>query len=74
MSDTSLAEVITPIYVRVSNGRAFDLKVATKETCIASHWDVDNGMMKEKFFVEQKGKLVEKEMVKQGLYFLKVEK
>ncbi|WP_265131360.1 site-specific integrase [Chryseobacterium oranimense] len=53
-------EVITPIYVRVSNGRAFDLKVATKETCIASHWDGDNGMMKEKFFVEQKGKLVEK--------------
>lgn len=53
-------EVITPIYVRVSNGRAFDLKVATKETCIASHWDCDNGMMKERFFVEQKGKLVEK--------------
>ncbi|WP_312393639.1 phage integrase SAM-like domain-containing protein [Chryseobacterium sp.] len=53
-------EVITPIYVRVSNGRAFDLKVATKETCIASRWDEENGMMKEKFFVEQRGRLVEK--------------
>ncbi|PTT23020.1 integrase, partial [Chryseobacterium sp. HMWF028] len=53
-------EVITPIYVRVSNGRAFDLKAVTKETCIASHWDCDNGMMKERFFIEQKGKLVEK--------------
>lgn len=53
-------EGVTPIYVRVTNGRAFDFKTPTKETCIASHWDVDNGMMKERFFIEQKGKLVEK--------------
>jgi len=53
-------EGVTPIYVRVTNGRAFDFKTPTKETCIASHWDSDNGMMKERFFVEQKGKLVEK--------------
>ncbi|PRB02589.1 integrase [Chryseobacterium sp. MYb7] len=63
-------EVITPIYVRVSNGRAFDLKVATKETCIASRWDDENGMMKERFFVEQKGKLVEKRDGKTRALFL----
>lgn len=63
-------EVITPIYVRVSNGRAFDLKVATKETCIASRWDDENGMMKERFFVEQKGKLVEKRDVATRALFI----
>ncbi|WP_430827189.1 phage integrase SAM-like domain-containing protein [Chryseobacterium indologenes] len=63
-------EVITPIYVRVSNGRAFDLKVATKETCIASRWDEEKGMMKERFFVEQKGKLVEKRDGKTRALFL----
>lgn len=53
-------EGVTPIYIRVTNGRAFDFKTPTKETCIASRWDSDNGMMKERFFSEQKGKLVEK--------------
>ncbi|OCK51124.1 integrase [Chryseobacterium sp. CBo1] len=53
-------EGVTPIYVRVTNGRAFDFKTPTKETCIASHWCNESGMMKERFFVEQKGKLVEK--------------
>lgn len=53
-------EGVTPIYVRVTNGRAFDFKTPTKETCIASHWNGENGMMKERFFVEQNGKLVEK--------------
>ncbi|WBV60480.1 hypothetical protein PFY12_15780 [Chryseobacterium camelliae] len=53
-------EGVTPIYVRVTNGRALDRKAPTKETCIVSHWDSENRMMKERFFVEQKGKLVEK--------------
>ncbi|WP_042721728.1 hypothetical protein [Flavobacterium sp. B17] len=53
-------EGFTPIYVRVTNGRAFDFKTPTKETCIASHWNSENGMMKERFFVEQNGKLIEK--------------
>lgn len=53
-------EGVTPIYIRVTNGRAFDLKTPTKETCIASHWNGESGMMKERFFVEQNGKLVEK--------------
>lgn len=53
-------EGVTPIYVRVTNGRAFDIKAVTKETCIASNWDSASGIMKERFFSEQKGKLVEK--------------
>lgn len=53
-------EGVTPIYVRVTNGRAFDFKTPTKETCMSSDWDSDNGMMKERFFVEQNGKTVEK--------------
>lgn len=51
---------VIPIYIRVTNGRGFDHKPATKESCIASHWDRENGMVKEKFFSEDKGKLVEK--------------
>ncbi|WP_426474242.1 phage integrase SAM-like domain-containing protein [Chryseobacterium balustinum] len=53
-------EGVTPIYIRVTNGRAFDFKTPTKETCIASHWNRESGMMKERFFVEQNGKVVEK--------------
>lgn len=53
-------EGVTSIYVRVTNGRAFDLKTPTKETCILSNWDNENKIMKERFFIEQKGKLVEK--------------
>lgn len=53
-------EGVTPIYIRVTNGRAFDLKTPTKETCIASHWDSDNGMMRERFFIVQNDKVVEK--------------
>lgn len=53
-------EGVTPIYIRVTNGRAFDFKTPTKETCMASDWDSGNGAMKERFFIEQKGKSVEK--------------
>ena len=49
-----------PIYVRVTNGRVFDLRARTKETCFSNQWDAENKKLKEKFLVEEKGKLVEK--------------
>lgn len=49
-----------PIYVRVTNGRAFDLRARTKETCFSNQWDAENKKLKEKFLVEEKGKLIEK--------------
>ena len=53
-------EAKIPIYVRVTNGRAFDLKAKTKETCLYSQWDKETKKLKEKFFGEEKGRLIEK--------------
>lgn len=53
-------EAKIPIYVRVTNGRAFDLKAKTKETCLYSQWNKETKKLKEKFFVEEKGRLIEK--------------
>ncbi len=50
----------TPIYVRVTNGRAFDIRARTKENCLPIQWDSESNKMKEKILTEEKGKLVEK--------------
>ncbi|MDV3560671.1 integrase [Elizabethkingia anophelis] len=49
-----------PIHIRVTNGRAFDLKARTKETCLLSDWDSETGLMKEKYYSEVKGRMVER--------------
>lgn len=49
-----------PIHVRVTDGRKVDVWGRTKEVALIENWDKPNGLFKEKYVREVRGKLVEK--------------